>query len=409
MRSGSRWSAALILAVGAGCTAGPGIIASLPVEAPATCEVAGHSIGAPVVDTLATGLEVPWGIAEAPDGRLFVTERAGRIRVIRDGRLDPEPWAELPASHISSGEGGLMGIALDPDSGAGFVYVVGTFSHSVNPATRLARRLMRWVDPLWAPGYVNRVVRFREQDGRGVEPRILIDHLPSSIWMHAGADLAFGPDGMLYVSLGDAGHPPSARDPGSPNGAILRYRPDGSLPADNPDPASPVYAYGLRNVQGLDWHPATGELFAVEHGPTGLGIEDLRFGQDELNRIVPGGDYGWPVVAGRGGDVRFHDPLAVWHPVFAPARVRFGPGGLYVTALRGLSLQRLVLDPPATGDGAWAIRCQETVLGGVSWGRFRALAVTRDGSVIVGLSNRDGRGTPRAGDDMILRLRWGSG
>lgn len=395
-----------------GCTGGGEELASRPVVPPPVCE------GTPAVqvDTVARNLAVPWAITLAPDGRLFMTERAGRIRVIREGVLEPEPWAELPVAEVSSGEGGLMGIALDPEPGTGYVYVVATFPRPISLPTRVARRLMRWVDPLWASTHVNRVVRFREQDGRGVEPTVLVDDLPSSVWVHAGADLRFGPDGMLYVSLGDGGHPRLAQEPDGPNGAILRYRPDGSIPPDNPFPGSPVYAHGLRNVQGIDWDPTTGAMVAIDHGPTGLDIEGYRFGHDELNAIEPGGNYGWPVVAGAGGDVRYRDPMLVWHPVFAPARARFGPASaspgkgapLYVTALRGPPLSRIWLAPQQEPGGAQSVACQEPLLGGPGNVRLRALAVMTDGSLLVGTSNRDGRGTRRAGDDMILRIRLGA-
>lgn len=409
MRLSWRGTAALLMLVA--CGGGDEPLASLPVAPPATCA------GTPTihVDTVASHLAVPWAIVRAPDGRVFFTERAGRIRVIRDGVLQPEPWASLPAAEVSSGEGGLMGIAFDPDSASGFVYVVATFPRPISLPMRVARRLMRWVDPTWKSAYVNRVVRFREEEGRGVEPTILVDDLPSSIWVHAGADLRFGPDGMLYVSLGDGGHPDLAQHPEGPNGAILRYRRDGSIPPDNPEPDSPVYAHGLRNVQGFDWDPSGGAMVAIDHGPTGLESEGYRFGHDELNAIVRGGNYGWPAVAGAGGDARYRDPLLVWHPVFAPARARFGPAAapagegapLYVTALRGPPLTRVLLQFPGEPGATASVACQQPLLGGPGAIRLRALEVMPDGSLLVGTSNRDGRGTPREGDDMILRIRLG--
>lgn len=167
------------------------------------------------VETVASGLVVPWALAFTPDGRILITERPGRIRVVEKGGLRNVPWANLSVD--SSGEDGLMGIALSPDfQKTGFVYVVGTF--------QAGDRL------------VNRVIRFIDREGFGVEPFVMIDNIPAG-HLHAGDAIAFGPDGMLYVATGDVREPKNAQDLKSLSGKILRYRPDGTIPPDNPFPA----------------------------------------------------------------------------------------------------------------------------------------------------------------------------
>lgn len=329
-------------------------------------------------ETVATGLYVPWALAFAPDGRIFVTERPGRIRTITDGRLDPEPWATV-AGVVVTGEAGLMGIALSPGFAEdGLVYAVATFVHN--------ERL------------INRVLRFREVDGRSGAPEILIDNLPAAEF-HAGDAIAFGPDGMLYVATGDAGKPDAAADTSSLAGKILRYTPEAGIPADNPFAGSPVYALGLRNVQGLAWS-AEGQLFATDHGPSGFPNERLRRNHDELNAIVAGGNYGWPEVAGASDDARFIAPLTDWTPAIAPSGLAVANGFAYVGGLRGRQLRRVALVPSA---GGWTAG-REVILFENKLGRIRAVTRGPDGGIYFTTSNRDGRGDPSPDDDRILRL-----
>lgn len=339
------------------------------------------------LDTVATGLQVPWDVAFAPDGRIFVTERAGRIRVIENGVLRPEPWAVLQVSRRS--ETGLMGIALAPDfSTSGHVFVVGAFPAGEKRAE-------------------NRVYRLTERDGRGVEPRLVLGGIPAARY-HAGAALRFGPDGMLYLTSGDATRPASAQDPASFGGKVLRMRPDGGVPADNPHPGSYEYARGVRNPQGLAWHPA-GALFAPDHGPTRLPREWFRAGRDELNVIVPGANYGWPDAAGDEGGREYVRPLVEWTPAIAPGAMAFYTGeafpwrgDAFVAALKGRGLMRIVLRPAAGGRG-WRAVAAEPLFSG-TLGRIRAVAMGPDGHLYFTTSNRDGRGDPRPGDDLLLRI-----
>jgi aldose sugar dehydrogenase len=373
-----------------------------------------------VIDTVAAGLEVPWDIAFAPDGRIFLTERPGRIRVVEDGALRDEPWAELRVFGQHPDilpESGLLGIALAPDfTESGRVYVFATVSHI--PGNRIARPLdaiARSVRSALGGGpdtrWESRVYRLTDQEGRGTGKELVVGGLPASYY-HAGGALRFGPDGRMYLTTGDILESGLAQDPETLVGAVLRYESDGQIPADNPFPGSPVYAYGLRNPQGLAWHPDTGDLFATEHGPSFLAHEGGRHGKDEINVIVPGANYGWPVVAGEAeGADRFTMPLVVWTPAIAPPGLQFYTGSelpwrgnLLVTGLRGQQLRRLVLKSDPGLLIGWRVVEQEILFDGV-FGRLRGIARGPDGHIYLTTSNRDGRGQPREGDDLLLRLR----
>ena len=355
--------------------------APLPTDSPTAAPTAPGGLMEPAPTALALpvarGLEVPWSLAFAPDGRLFFTERPGRVRVIEDGELVPEPWARIRAA--PRGEGGLLGLALDPDfSRTGYVYVYYTHRDG-------AGRL------------VNRVSRLREVEGMGGDEEVLLDGIPGAR-NHNGGRLRFGPDGWLYITTGDAGDGPLAQDPGSLAGKILRLDPNGHIPGDNPFPGSPVYSYGHRNPQGLDWHPETGTMVATEHGPSA---------HDEVNVIVPGGNYGWPLVSGEGRDPGSIGPLRqTGRETWAPSGASFYTGGLFtewrgdffLAALRGNHLRRLRLDGPAGGV------IEEEVLFSGELGRLRDVVVGPGGALYLATNNWDGRGSPAADDDRILRV-----
>lgn len=341
--------------------------------------VASSPISGSEVTIFARGLEIPWAIAFAPDGRAFVTERAGRVRVIRDGRLDPDPVAVLPVAHV--GEGGLLGLALDPAfPQRPFLYVYYTYRDK----------------ELW-----NRVERLRERDGRLVRDRILLNEIPGAS-IHDGGRIRFGPDGLLYVATGDARQPRLAQDPQSLAGKILRITADGAIPGDNPIAGSPVYSRGHRNVQGLGWHPETKALYATEHGPSG---ERGWCCHDEVNVIHPGGNYGWPEVIGdeHRGKPHYVAPLAhssldTWAPSGATF-ISSGPwkGRFLFANLRGSHLRMLILSE----DGKRLVREERPVDG---FGRLRDVVEGPDGALYVLTNNRDGRGRPTSDDDRILRL-----
>ncbi len=333
------------------------------------------------VETVVGNLDIPWAGEFAPDGRLFVTERPGRIRVIRNGRVDSQPWATVEVAH--QGEGGLLGLALAPDfARTGFVYVY----HTYGDAGRL----------------FNRVIRLVERGGRGQLDRVIIDRIPGAA-VHDGGRIKFGPDAKLYVTTGDARQPSQAQDRASLAGKILRLNPDGSVPQDNPSAGLPVYALGIRNSQGLAWHPVAKTMYASDHGPTG------EFGlccRDEVNVIEAGRNYGWPEVSGRGGDGRFVDPIAdsgaedTWAPSgsLAPTRSPW-QGSLLVTALRGTHLRRLVLAAPQFTR----VTRQEVYFRG-DLGRLRDVFEGPDGTIYLLTNNTDGRGRPGPTDDRLLRI-----
>jgi hypothetical protein len=205
---------------------------------------------------------------------------------------------------------------------------------------------------------------------------------------HDGGRIAFGPDGMLYAGVGDAGVTSRAQNPASLNGKILRVRPDGGVPADNPTPGSLVYSLGHRNVQGLAWDSA-GRLYATEFG------QDTT---DEVNRIVPGGNYGWPAVEGNSTNPLYRNPIVTWTTAEAsPSGAAIIDNTMFVGALRGTRLWVVPLD----GNGGAGT--PTAALNG-RFGRLRTVEKAPDGSLWVTTSNRDGRGTPAASDDRIFRF-----
>jgi glucose/arabinose dehydrogenase len=337
------------------------------------------------VQLIAGGLEAPWAVALAPDGRLFVTERPGRVRIVRlgsGGGLEARPWATLPARANPDAERGLLGIALDPDFARnGFVYLYYSYA-GAGGAT------------------LNRLVRMHDTSGAGTDETILVDNIPGSS-NHDGGRIAFGPDGKLYVATGDGEQQARAQDRQSLGGKILRLEKDGSVPSDNPFPGSAVFSLGHRNVQGLAFQPDTGVLYETEHGPSGFFPACC---QDEVNRIEASANYGWPIVTGKPGDARFRDPVAwsgnieTWAPSGAAFATRPGPlrGSLLFATLRGQHLHRIVFTPDGRG-----VAFEERLLVN-QYGRLRDVYEIATGEFLVLTSNRDGRGRPAADDDRVL-------
>jgi len=323
------------------------------------------------VETLVTGLEAPWGADFLPDGDALVTERdSGRLlRVTSKG--DVEEVQRIPED--GSGEGGLLGVAISPEYDKdGFIYAYYT------------------------TGEDNRVGRFK----LGETPEPILTSIPVNTY-HNGGGLAFGPDGMLYVSTGDAGDPDTAQDENSLSGKILRLNPDGSVPDDNPLEGNPAFSYGHRNVQGLAWDES-GQLYASEFGQN-------RF--DEVNLIEAGGNYGWPEIEGDGGEPEYIDPVQTFATseaspsgaaILKDSAISQWDGDIFVAALRGARLWRL--DPTPNGS----INGKEALLKG-EYGRLRNVIQAPDGSLWVFTNNRDGRGTPAESDDRILRLATAEG
>jgi len=331
------------------------------------------------VTTFVSGLDVPWEIAFAPDGRIFVTERPGRIRTIVGGQLQAEPW--LTVDVAATGEGGLLGLALDPSFAQNrFVYVAYTYRNASGDLR-------------------NRLVRLREDPGtgRGVLDRVLMDDVGGGS-IHDGGRVKFGPDGKLYWTVGDAGNSGSAQDVSSRNGKVLRLNADGSLPDDNPFPGSPVYSYGHRNPEGLAWQPGTGRLYETEHGSSAT---------DEVNFVEAGQNYGWPDVRGDQSRPGMVSPvIQSGADTWAPSGATFVSGGpwdgsLVFTGLRGETLCRVVLDK----TDPRRVASFEKYLAG-QYGRLRDVVQGPDGALYVLTNNTDGRGSPRPGDDRILRITF---
>ncbi len=332
------------------------------------------------VETVADNLEIPWEIAFAPDGRIFFTERVGNLRVIENGKLNPDPVANL---EVGSVEGGLLGLALDPNFEHNhFLYLYYTYFEF--------------------PFTYNKVVRFTEKDNTLLDEFIVVDKIPGAA-IHDGGRLKFGPDEKLYITTGDAGNSNAAQDLNSLSGKILRINPDGTIPPDNPFANSIVFSYGHRNPQGLDWDPVTGKLVVTEHGPTG----ERGFAHDEVNVVEAGKNYGWPKVIGGEHDSQFVDPiLHTGEDTWAPSGATFYDSDnipewtnkYFVATLRGGHLRMLDLDIEEN-----KVISSEALFSN-TYGRLRDASMGPDGNLYLLTSNRDGRGSPIGNDDRILKI-----
>jgi glucose/arabinose dehydrogenase len=335
--------------------AGAAAVAAAPALAPGGSHRA-------VAGTVASGLDVPWGLAALPGGALLVGERAtGRILLV-PRRGSPREVMRLDGVDPDAGEGGLLGLARSP-----------------------RYRRDRLVYAYLTTTEDNRIVRFR----LGGAPRPVLTGLARGT-AHDGGRIAFGPDGKLYAGVGDVGDSDLAQDLGSLNGKILRMNPDGGVPRGNPF-GSLVWSYGHRNVQGLAWDRA-GRLWATEFGQ-----DDW----DEVNLIRRGRNYGWPLVEGvgdtRGG--RLTNPVVTWRTDEAsPSGAAIVGRTLFVAGLRGRSIWRVPLRGVRAGPPRRLFANR--------WGRLRTVLRAPGGrALLITTSNRDGRGDPRAGDDRILRVR----
>ncbi|MEP6479230.1 MAG: PQQ-dependent sugar dehydrogenase [Rhodoglobus sp.] len=359
MRTRSIAVALLLTGLLAGCTSGP----------PPVPETSGHAETPPTdpgvapvgqATVIASGLAAPWSMVRLPSGSTLISERdTGIVKELEADGAVREVATIAGVDH--NGEGGLLG--LEVADGSLFAY--------------------------FTTGTDNRVERFPLLGDAGSyrlgDGTVILDGLKRA-GNHNGGRIKVGPDGDLYVTVGDAGDSANAQDLDSLNGKILRIELDGGIPADNPFPGSPIYSYGHRNPQGLAWD-ANGQLWAAEFGQNTW---------DELNVIEKGGDYGWPLVEGIGTDPKFKNPVLQWGTNDAsPSGLVFTQGTFFMAALRG--------------ERIWAIHPHDPI-GNVPWfvgefGRIRDVVEGPNGTLWFLTNNTDGRGDPKEGDDKLVQFR----
>lgn len=322
------------------------------------------------VEIIAEGLQAPRSIDISKEGRIFISEKRGSIRVVDNGTLLTEPVGDIKAENI--GDAGLLGLTLHPNFTQNHLfYVYYTYSNGT--------------------GLFNKVLMLKESNNRIIDSKTILDGIPGNDYRDGGR-IKFGRDGKLYVSTGDASIPELSQDLNSLAGKILRINEDGTIPQDNPFSNSAVYAYGFRNAQGLAWAPNSGALYSSDQGGAG---------NDEINLISPAKNYGWPheECNSSGDDNRYTPPLVCFNPSLEPSGIAFAfsnklgyQNHLIVATLKGSHLRDIDFDSGS----------QNTIL--VGYGRIIDLVESEDGLIYVLTSNTDGRALPQQGDDKILRL-----
>lgn len=337
------------------------------------------------VEVAASDLYVPWSIVFTNDqtpGRMLFTERDGNVRELVGGVVTTPPLLTIQNLSEQSEEG-LMGMVLHPQYETNkFVYLAYAYPNSGDLAVR--------------------VERYKDEGSKLTLDKAIIENLPAAT-NHAGTRLRFGADGKLYVTVGDATDRNIAQDMKSFGGKILRLNDDGSIPSDNPFANSPIYSLGHRNPQGIYFHPETNDLWETEHGPS---VFDGPAGGDEVNLIIKGKNYGWPIVSHDKTDARFESPKVVYTPAVAPASGMFYSGKMFPQyknvfffgGLRGEGVYWIKLD--ASGKNI----VEKGRLEDINVGRVREIAEGPDGSIYFSTSNQDGRGSVNDGDDKIYRI-----
>ncbi|MFG2559530.1 PQQ-dependent sugar dehydrogenase [Streptomyces sp. NPDC048496] len=355
-------------------TGAPATVSSSPFSSPSSSPPSAKG-SVKVVSTLTEGLASPWGLAELPGGDLLVSSRDGRTITRINGSTGKQTLLGTVPGVSPAGEGGLLGIAVSPAFDTDHLLYAYFTTTSDN---RIAR--MRYDATGRTPG---------RQLGA---PHTILRGIPKG-YIHNGGRIAFGPDGMLYAGTGETGQTRGlSQDKKSLAGKILRMTPDGRPAPGNPVPGSLMYSYGHRNVQGLAWDGQK-RLWASEFG------QDTW---DELNLIVPGGNYGWPKYEGKVGKAGFVDPVAQWRPSEAsPSGIAFAQGSIWMAGLRGERLWRI---PLSGSPGREPLAAPQPFLQG-KYGRLRTVLAAGGDRLWLVTSNTDTRGTPKPGDDRILVLQ----
>jgi len=326
------------------------------------------STGTDAVQVIATNLEKPWALTFG-DGKIFFTEKVGKLRVIDNGILVNDSVADFHVADIN--DAGLLGITTHPDFVKNhLMYVYYTYKEG---------------DKLW-----NKVLQITEYNDKIVDAKMILDKIPGAEFDDGGV-IKFGPDKKLYIGTGDATDENAAQDLTSLSGKILRLNDDGSIPNDNPYPNSPVYSLGHRNPQGLAWDEQA-NLYETEEGPTK---------NDEINIIQKGKNYGWPSQE-CSGSKEYQDALICYNISVEPAGIAYyGLGkldfknSLILTTLRGNILYQLSLH---NGNAT----SQKIILDGL--GRIREVGVGPDDYLYILTGNTDGKGFPDKTDDKLLRV-----
>lgn len=333
------------------------------------------------IETVLEDLSVPWEIVFLPDNSMLFTERPGRVRLYRKGKLLASPLLQL-TDIDSTKKMGLLGLVLHPAYNSNsYLYLAYNYNSSERS----------WL----------RVVRYTMQNDTLVQPKTIIENIPAN-QNHTGCRLKFGPDNKLYITTGDADEAAKAQNKNAFNGKILRLNDDGSIPSDNPfvnmpEALAEVWSYGHRNPQGLAFQSATNKLYISEHGPNG---------GDEINIVTKGGNYGWPVIHHKQSNDSMISPLLEFTPSIGPAAAIFYNSNvlpqfkdhLLVACLRGEAILDIQLnDSGGVAKHEFVIQKQ--------LGRIRAIAVGPDGYLYLSTSQKDPpEGRPGPGDDKIIRL-----
>lgn len=353
-------AALAVLVLLTGCTQYP-LSPPLPQSRPSTNGPGPVTpVGNPVA--MAEGLAAPWSVVRLESGSALISERD--TATVKELTADGEVRVVGTVPGVDpGGEGGLLGLAvLDGD----------------------------WLYAYLTAASDNRIVRFELLGDAGSyaigDSEEVLTGLAKA-GNHNGGRIAFGPDGQLYATVGDAGDPPRAQDPDSLNGKILRMTPTGGVPDDNPTDDSLVYSMGHRNPQGIAWDDS-GQLYAAEFG------QDTW---DEFNIIEPGGNYGWPVVEGIAGNADYVDPLQQWPTNEAsPSGLTFTRGTFFLAALRGERVWAIYTEDGAAQSQPWFVE---------EFGRIRDVIPGPDGSLWFLTNNTDGRGDPVDGDDHLWQVK----